>query len=243
MLNKLRKDLKKLADPRKVKVFSRFFKAGKGEYAEGDILYGIRAGDTKTMARKYSNLSMSGCRILLKSKIHEERLTALLILIRRFERGPETIRKKIYRLYIANTKFINNWDLVDVSAPRILGEYLKDRDRSVLYTLARSANLWKKRISIVATYRFIKDRKEYNDTLSIADILLHDDHDLIQKGVGWMLKEVGNKISRQKLEEFLKPRYLSMPRTTLRYAIEKFPEMKRRMYLEGKVLANKNKTY
>jgi 3-methyladenine DNA glycosylase AlkD len=235
MLARLRKDLKKLADPGKAKILSRFFKTGKGEYGEGDVFYGIILPDSRRIAKEYSGLSLKDIASLLKSKIHEERLVALLILVRKFRKADEALRKQIYRFFLANTKYVNNWDLVDLTAPKIVGEFLKDKDRSVLISLARSKNVWERRISIIATYRFIKDLKESGDTFKIAKMLMNDKHDIIHKAVGWMLKEIGNRISQQKEEEFLRPQYKSMPRTALRYAIEKFPEQKRKKYLKGKV--------
>jgi len=172
---------------------------------------------------------------LLASPIHEERLIALLLLIRRFRPGTEAIRTDVYDFYLANTTYVNNWDLVDISAPEIVGEYLKDRDRGVLSMLAASPLLWDRRISVIATFPLIKDLGEHEDTFAVADILLNDKHDLIQKAVGWMLREVGKRISQEVEESFLRPRYRTMPRTALRYAVERFPEERRQAYLREEV--------
>lgn len=231
MLSKLKSDLRKLKNPEKAKVLQRFFKTGKGEYGEGDIFLGIIVPLQRAIAKKYSNLPLEDIKLLLNSKIHEERLTAVFIIIQQYKKGDEKSRKRIYEFYLKNRKGINNWDLIDLSAPKIVGDYLIDKNKSILYKFAKSNDLWEKRIAILSTYTFIRNEK-YDDTLSISKILLHDDHDLIHKGVGWMLREVGK--SNLKIEEnFLKKYYKTMPRTMLRYAIEKFPEKKRKAYLKG----------
>ena len=170
---------------------------------------------------------------LLHSKFHEERLIALFVLIHKFERGEESLRKKIFNLYLKNTKYINNWDLIDLSAPKIVGAYLFDKPRDVLYKLAKSKSLWEKRISILSTFYFIREN-DFKDTIKVSKILLNDEHDLIHKAVGWMLREVGKRCLETE-EKFLKKHYQKMPRTMLRYAIERFPETKRQAYLRGKV--------
>jgi len=229
----LKKELHKYGSKSKAKILQRFFKTGKGQYGEADIFLGVTVPNTRKIARKYSDLAFSDIKRLLKSKIHEERLTALLILVDAFEKADERTQKKIANFYLKNTKYINNWDLVDLSADKIVGKYLIDKPKKVLYTLAGSKNLWKRRIAIMSTFYFIKQHK-YQDTLKLAKILIKDEHDLIQKAVGWMLREIGNR--SLKIEEtFLKRHYKKMPRTMLRYSIEKFPEKKRLNYLKGKI--------
>jgi 3-methyladenine DNA glycosylase AlkD len=228
-LTNLKQDLKKLANPEKIPIYQNFFKTGKGEYGEGDIFIGATVPQSRSVAKKYSNLSLEEISQLLNSKIHEERLVALLILVHNYQKNPD----KIFKFYLKNTRKINNWDLVDLSAHKIIGAHLENKDRSLLYKLARSSSLWEKRISIIATAHFIKDN-QFEDTLAISKIILHDTHDLIQKAVGWMLREVGKR-DIPTLETFLKKNYKTMPRTTLRYAIEKFPEEVRQKYLKGKI--------
>lgn len=227
----LKKDLEKLSDKKQAALLLGFFKTGKGQYGEGDIFLGIKVPVQRKIAKKYKDLSVKDTESLLKSKIHEHRLVALFILIDIYKRADKKEKKTIFNLYLKNYKWINNWDLVDLSAPNIVGDYLLDKDRSILYQLARSDNLWKKRISVLATFKFIVNN-ESKDTLKIAEILLKDKHDLIHKGVGWMLREVGKRISQQEEEIFLKKHYKNMPRTMLRYAIEKFDEKKRRFYMK-----------
>jgi 3-methyladenine DNA glycosylase AlkD len=226
----LRKDIKKLRDPVRAKVMQGFFKTGKGEYGEDDIFVGLTVPQTRSLAKKYSELSYSGIRTLLKSCIHEERLLALLILVHNFEAGDIKDRKEIFDFYFKNIRRANNWDLVDLSADKIVGAHLFGKSNKVLDKLAHSGNLWERRISIIATFYYIKQGK-FNDTLRISEILLHDKHDLIHKAVGWMLREVGKR-SQKTEEEFLKKHYKSMPRTALRYAIERFPERKQKQYLK-----------
>src|SRR3989344_3017626 len=230
-VDELKKELHKHANAEKAKFFPRFFKAGKGEYAEGDKFIGVTVPRSRLVAKQFKGLSLSEVKHLLYSPIHEERLVALLILVTRFKKGDEKIQTEVFDFYLSHTKQVNNWDLVDLSAPNIVGMYLLDKSRADLYKLARSTNLWEKRITIVATHRFITNG-ECEDTFSIAELLLHDKHDLIHKAVGWMLREVGKRVSREKEEEFLKKHYKTMPRTALRYAIEHFEEEKRRAYLE-----------
>lgn len=227
-LKQIQKELKKLANPKQATLLQRFFKTGKGEYGEGDVFLGIKVPEQRKVAKKY-DLSLAEIQKLLNSKIHEHRLVALFILIKKYQK--EDIKKKIFDLYLKNTKNINNWDLIDLSAPNIVGDYLLTRKRDILYKLAKSNSLWEKRISILATFTFIGNG-EYKDTLKISEILLNDKHDLIHKGVGWMLREVGKRVSQQKEEKFLKKHYKTMPRTMLRYAIERFPENKRKFYLK-----------
>lgn len=231
-IGNLKKDLKKIANPNKAKILARFFKTGKGEYGQGDIFLGITVPKSRELARKYSNLSFNENKELLKSKIHEERMIALLLLIYKFKTGDETIKSNIYKFYLTNTKYINNWDLVDLSAPFIMGNYLVDKDKNILTKLSKSKNLWKKRIAIMSTFTFIRFKKDYSWTFKIAEILLKDPHDLIQKATGWMLREVGKNISQEAEEEFLRKYYKEMPRIMLRYAIERFPDKLKINYLQ-----------
>lgn len=234
MLNllNLRRELRIHANPQKAKLLQGFFKTGKGEYAEGDVFMGVMVPDTRKVAVKYKDLPLKDIEALLSSEIHEERLCALLILVYRFEKHPRE-RKEIFDFYLKNTKHINNWDLVDLSSHKIVGKWLLDKNRNVLYELAKSESLWERRISVISTFAFIAN-KNFNDSLRLAEILLHDDHDLMHKAVGWMLREIGKR-ERGVLERFLAKYYKKMPRTMLRYAIEKFPEKMRKEYLEGKV--------
>jgi 3-methyladenine DNA glycosylase AlkD len=227
----LKKDLSFYADFEKASLLQRFFKTQKGQYGEGDIFLGVMVPNTRIVAKKYRTLSLEEIKKVLYSRIHEERLCALLILVEKFGKADEIERKKIFNFYIKNAKQANNWDLVDLSAPRIVGGYLLDKPKVILYRFAKSKNLWEKRISILATFWFIKFNK-YNDSLKIAKILLNDEHDLIHKAVGWMLREVGKRNLIVE-EKFLKKYYKKMPRTMLRYAIEKFPDDKRTKYLKG----------
>jgi len=232
-LTELRKRIKTLASSDIAKTMQWFFKTGKGEYGEGDVFAGLKVPTQRKIAREFKDLSLADLKELLRSKIHEERLISLLILVNNYERGDEKEKKSIYTFYIKNRMGINNWDLVDLSAPKIVGKYLFDKDKSILFKFASSKNLWERRIAILSTYEFIRNH-QYDTTLKIAKILLEDEHDLIHKAVGWMLREIGKK--DLKVEEiFLKKHYKKMPRTMLRYAIEKFPETKRKKYLQGKI--------
>ena len=232
-LQQLKKDLRAAASPEKAKLLEGFFKTGKGEYGEGDRFLGVVVPDTRKLAKRYADLSYADIKKLLASTWHEERFAGLIILVNRFAKADEKGRGEVYRFYLKNLKAVNNWDLVDTTTPQVVGEYLVDRPRDILYKFARSRDLWKRRIAILATFAFIK-RDDHEDALAIADILLEDRHDLIHKAVGWMLREVGKK-SVATEEKFLKTRYKKMPRTMLRYAIEKFPEKKRKAYLDGRV--------
>jgi len=231
-LANFRSDIEKATNPEKAKLLQCFFKTGKGEYGEGDIFLGITVPESRKLAIKYKDLPLKDTESLLKSKIHEERLIALLILVHNYEKNSET-RDKIFNFYLKNTEYINNWDLVDLSSHQIVGNYLSGRNRYILHKLAKSDNLWEKRISIISTAYFIK-KDDFSETLKIATILLKDKHDLIHKAVGWMLREVGKRDLKTE-ESFLKKNYKKMPRTMLRYAIEKFPESKRLRYLKGEI--------
>ena len=235
MLDQIEKDLSQLSNPERAKNLSWFFKTGKGQYGEGDVFLGISVPEQRKVAKRYIDLSLKDLQELLSSKIHEHRLTALLILVFKYEQADNVGKEQIFRFYLKNTENINNWDLVDLSAPRIIGDYLYKKDRSILFKLAKSDNLWERRIAILSTFNFIRNN-DFEDSLSIAKLLLHDEHDLIHKAVGWMLREIGKK--DQEIEERFVSKYCSeMPRTMLRYAIEKFDENKRKYYLAQKARA------
>ena len=228
----IQKRLRQFASREKAKVLRGFFKTGPGEYGEGDIFLGVVVPDIRRVAKEFHGASLGEVTTLLSSTVHEERLLALFMLVHAYSGGDDALKRKIYGLYLANTKHINNWDLVDLSAPNILGAYLLDKNRKPLYVFARSKDLWKRRMAILATFPFIK-QNDFDDALGISKILLKDDHDLLHKAVGWMLREVGKR-SLPREEQFLRQYYRKMPRTMLRYAIERFPEGKRRRYLDGK---------
>ena len=233
-MTKAKKELRKYASKEKADILSRFFKTGRGEYGEGDIFIGAVVPDIRKIAKKYQDLPLKIAIKLLRSPIHEERILALLIMVLKFQKAQTEAQKKaVYNAYLANTKYINNWDLVDLSSHEIVGNFLLNKSKKELYSLSKSESLWERRISIVSTHRFIRNGR-FKDTLKIARILLKDSHDLIHKAAGWMLREVGKR-DLDVLENFLKDHYKSMPRTMLRYSIEKFPENKRLKYLNGKV--------
>ena len=233
MLQSVRDELQKYADDSHANTSQRFFKTAPGEYGEGDRFIGVRVPLIRQVARKFRNLNLDDAQQLLKSEIHEERLLALIILTEKYRRGTAYEQSQIYELYLANTQHINNWDLVDTSAMHIVGAYLNNKSRKPLYQLACSEDLWERRIAIMATFHYIKN-DEFNETLKISSMLIEDPEDLIHKSVGWMLREVGKR-DRQMEEAFLKQNYRLMPRTMLRYAIEKFPEAIRQKYLKGAI--------
>lgn len=233
MLNKLKIEIEKSRDDEQAKILRRFFKTGKGEYGEGDVFLGIKVPIQRKISKKYLDLSLSKVKELLKSKIHEYRLIGLLILLDKYKKSSEKEKEEIFNFYLNNIRHINNWDLVDLTAPGIVGDFLLNKDKKILYSLANSENIWSKRIAIVSTYNFIR-KCEFEDTLTLAEILLKDNHDLIHKAVGWMLREVGKR-DKKILEDFLKFHYKKMPRTMLRYAIEKFSGEKRKAYLRGEI--------
>jgi 3-methyladenine DNA glycosylase AlkD len=230
-LQNLYNDFEKIADAGQAIVLQRFFKTGKGQYGFGDVFLGIKVPVQRTLARKYRDLPLADVVELLQSKIHEHRLTALLILILKYQKTDAKGKQSIFKLYLKHRKHINNWDLVDLSAPNIVGNYLLDKERDILYTLANSKSLWDKRIAILATFEFIKNG-DAKDTFQIAETLMQDEHDLIHKAVGWMLREVGKRIGQSTEETFLKKHYRHMPRTMLRYAIEHFPPPLKKKYME-----------
>jgi len=221
------------ADAGRVPGLQRFFKTGAGQYADGDVFIGVTVPQLRALCRECTGLPLRESVALLRSPVHEERLLALLLLVAAFQRGSQAERRGIYQQYLANTDCINNWDLVDSSAHLIVGAWLQDRSRAPLRRLARSRSLWERRIAIIATFHDIR-RGELDETFRIADLLIADTHDLIHKAVGWMLREAGNRDGAAE-RRFLADRYQRMPRTMLRYAIEKFPERERRAYLLSKV--------
>ena len=233
MLKAAREALREHSNDAHARVLQRFFKTGPGEYGEGDLFLGVRVPAVRRVARIFRELPLTDTLALLQSEIHEERLLALIILTEKYRKGSSDDRTEIYKIYLGNTEYINNWDLVDTSAEYIVGAYLSDRSRKPLYTLAQSDNLWERRMAVMATFHFIKNGK-FDETLKISEMLVSDAEDLIHKAVGWMLREVGKR-DRNKEEIFLKKHYQSMPRTMLRYAIEKFPENLRQQYLKGKI--------
>ena len=229
MLGQIENELTLLSNPEKAKKLSSFFKTGKGEYGEGDVFLGISVPQQREVAKKYTNSSLDQLEKLLRSKIHEYRLTALIILVLKYGKADNSQKKEIFDFYIKNTKFVNNWDLVDLSSPKIVGDFLINKDRSILFNLVNSDNLWERRIAILATFCFIRN-DDYEDALTISKLLLSDNHDLIHKAVGWMLREIGKR-NKNVLQKFLNKHYRQMPRTMLRYSIEKFNEEERKHYL------------
>lgn len=223
--------LRQLGDPEDARFLQRYFRTGPGEYGEGDQFLGIRIPVLRRLAREHRGVPPDEIAELLRSPWHEARMLALLLMVDAYVRGGADARDAIYTLYLANTRYVNNWDLVDSSAPYIVGAHLEDGDRGVLERLARSDSLWERRIAILATLHFIR-RGDFDPTLRIAELLVDDGHDLIHKAVGWMLREVGNR-DRAAEEAFLRRHHRSMPRTMLRYAIEKFPPGQRHAWLRG----------
>lgn len=231
-VTEIRQRLQQLANPAKAAILQRFFKTAPGQYGAGDIFLGINAPVLKALVKEYKNISVAEAEELLHSEIHEERALALQFWVRLYTQKNPDHKELIYQRYLANTDWINNWDLVDVTAPHIVGHYLFQRERKILFRLAKSGSLWERRISIIATQYFIRQH-DFADTLKIAALLVNDQADLIHKAVGWMLREVGERDLPPE-EEFLEKYYQQMPRTMLRYAIEKFPEVKRKFWLTRK---------
>jgi 3-methyladenine DNA glycosylase AlkD len=225
------KRLQKMGNKEDARFLQGFFKTGVGQYGEGDIFLGIRVPAIRKLAKEYNDLPLKEILPLLKSPYHEVRLFALILFVNAFAKGDDSTQKKIYDLYLANTRHINNWDLVDLSAPNIVGAFLMERSRKPLYQLAKSKTLWEQRIAVLATFYFIKNN-QFTDALKIAGILLRDKEDLIHKAVGWMLREVGKR-DIDCAETFLQKHCRTMPRTMLRYAIERFTPAKRRKYMDG----------
>jgi len=232
-MDELIKTINSHANPEKAKILTRFFKTGKGQYGEGDRFLGIIVPIQRKIAKQFTHITLNDVLLLLKNPIHEYRLIALFILIDQYKKGSIEEKKAIFDLYMENTKYINNWDLIDLSAPQIIGEHLQDRHYTTLITFAKSHSLWKKRIAMLSLFADIK-RERFDRALTIAVILINDPHDLIQKAVGWMLREIGKRNGLSEEEKFLNKYVSTMPRTMLRYAIERFPEEKRLYYLNFK---------
>jgi 3-methyladenine DNA glycosylase AlkD len=233
-LDELKRELRARVEPKRAESAKWFFKTGPGEYGEGDEFIGVPVPAIRAVASRYRDLDRGDTLALLQSAIHEERALALMILIHQFKKGSPQRRQEIFDIYLSHTKYINNWDLVDLSAKYIVGDHLKERPRGLLYELARSSSLWERRIAVLATFHYINEGS-CEDALRVAEILLPDKHDLIQKAVGWMLREVGKRCSQEAEEGFLRQHYGLMGRTALRYAIERFPDEKRRAYLKGEI--------
>jgi len=225
--------LRKLADPERAAHSGRYFKTGQGEYGEGDRFLGIRVPEIRAQVKKCEAASLEDIQTLLMSAFHEERLFALLLLVKKFTKGDDQDKAAIFDLYLNHLHCVNNWDLVDSSASQIIGSYLEARDKALLYKLVKSASVWERRIAVISTFQFIGN-DQFEDALNLAVQLLHDKEDLIHKAVGWMLREIGNRDAAVE-KTFLMLYYKNMPRTMLRYAIEKFPEQERKKYLSGEV--------
>ena len=240
MLDELKADVRLLLNPEKAAFFPRFFKTGPGEYGEGDQFLGISVPNVRIVAKKYKQLSLKDIKMLLRSAWHEERLLALIIMVNQFKVGDTAHQKQLYDLYLQQTEYINNWDLVDTSARDIVGGYIYQHQALLpkLDELASANLLWERRIAIIATYYFLT-KGEPDVTIRIATTLLHDKEDLIHKAVGWMLREMGKRCDRQVLLDFLQAHYKVMPRTMLRYAIEHFDEKTRQNYLSSKAETKK----
>jgi 3-methyladenine DNA glycosylase AlkD len=233
MIENIKKDFKKVASKKRADHSARFFKTGKGQYSEGDLFLGVSNPEVYKISNKYKNdISIKDVTYFLQHKVHAYRLFALDILKYMYKRGNEAKKKEIVDMYLDNREYVNNWDLVDLSAPHILGNWLLDRDRDILYKLVNEQSLWSKRIAIISTLSFVKNN-DFKDTLKISKILLSHDHDLIHKAVGWMLREIWKR-DKKVAEKFLKTEYENIPRTTLRYAIERMEEKKRQRFLKGK---------
>lgn len=227
----IKKELRLLADPARASVMAGFFKTGPGEYGEGDVFLGVSVPRQRALAKQCIKISFGEIERLLTGKIHEERLTAALILTYKFEKADEAEQLRIYNFYLSHKHHINNWDLVDVTCPKIVGAWLYNHDRSILYELVESDNLWERRMAVLACFYFIK-RGETDDIFLIARKLLTDKHDLIHKAVGWMLREVGKNCSEDLLKAFLDINKEKMPRTMLRYAIERLKDEDKGEYLK-----------
>jgi 3-methyladenine DNA glycosylase AlkD len=232
MIQEIKNDFEKLSSKEKAKIYSRFFKTEKDQYGQGDQFIGITTPQNKNLVKKYyKDISINDTLFFLQDPIHEYRSFALGILRYKYEKGDKKVKKEIVDIYLKNVEYINNWDLVDCSASYILGDYLLDNDRDILYTLAKKDHLWSQRISIVSTYAFIR-KNDFKDALAISKILLNHKHDLIHKAIGWMLREIWKRDS-EIVERFLIDNYCDIPRTTLRYSIERMEESKRKRFLKG----------
>ncbi len=226
----IKEELEAIANPGKAVVLQRFFRTGKGEYGEGDMFLGITVPETREIAKKFVNISLTGLEQSLYSRMHEERLAALLVLVEKYKKGNEKEKKQAVDFFLRHRRQVNNWDLVDLTADKILGAYLEGREKSLLYRLAKSGSVWGRRIAVISTFHFIK-KNHFKETFKIAEMLLNDKHDLIHKAVGWMLREIGKR-DRKAERAFLEKHYRKMPRTMLRYAIEKFPEKERKKLMK-----------
>ncbi|MGJ4788990.1 DNA alkylation repair protein [Leptospira koniambonensis] len=224
-------EVRKLADPKAVEILSRFFKTGKGQYGEGDLFLGIKVPPLRKISKLYKGLPLPELQKIVKSKYHEERLLGFFILCEKFQKTAEEDRKELHLFYLKNLKYVNNWDIVDLSSRELIGDYLIDKKRDILYKLVKSNNMWERRIAIISTYAFIR-KGDFKDTLKISELLLTDKEDLIHKAVGWMLREVGNR-SLKPETDFLDKHAHKMPRTMLRYAIEKFPTKLKSKYMKA----------
>ena len=229
----IRAELLQFRDPEKAKILARFFKTGKGEYGEGDRFLGVAVPQIRKIVKSHFNTPKEDIKKLLNSPFHEERLAALLVLVEQYRRGNESQKKDVFDFYMSSTSCINSWDLVDLTAPHIAGDHLFEKDRSILTGLALSNSLWDRRIAILSTHYFIR-QGESRETLRIAKLLLRDSHDLIHKAVGWMLREVGKHCSIESECTFLDKYAATMPRTMLRYAIERFPKQLKSSYMKKK---------
>ena len=231
---KAREEIRALANKEIAQHSLRFFKTDKGEYGHGAFFLGVRAPKIRLIAKKHIDISITDMKTLIQSKYHEERFLGLIILVNKYAKTKDKKnRNQLYKIYVSSFKYINNWNLVDVTCPHVTGKHLIDKDRTILYKWAKSEDLWTKRIAMISTFYFIR-KNDLDDTFKIADMLLQDEHDLIHKAVGWMLREAGKR-DIKKEETFLKKHYKTMPRTMLRYSIEKFPETKRQKYLKGTI--------
>jgi 3-methyladenine DNA glycosylase AlkD len=230
MIDKILKELKSKKNPADAKILSWFFKTGKGQYGEGDVFWGIRVPVLREIVKKFKEASLKDIQELLNNKVHEQRLTGLLILVEKYKTREN--KKEIYDFYLKNTRNINNWDLVDLTAPNIVGNFILEnkKERKILYSLVKSKNLWERRISILSTFTLLRD-KEYKDVLKISEMLLKDKHDLIHKAVGWMLRELGKRDKAIEIK-FLEKYCKVMPRTMLRYSLEKFDVKEREKYMK-----------
>ncbi|HEY1055349.1 MAG TPA: DNA alkylation repair protein [Emticicia sp.] len=234
-MNELISELQAIATPERAKASAWFFKTGKGQYGEGDVFIGISTPELRNICKKYPSLSLEDLQVLLNDPIHKYRMAALMILVNQMKKAKGETQKSIYDFYLRNTKQINNWDLVDASARDIVGYYLFDKDRKILYDMARTNHLWTQRIAIIASWYFI-NKNQYEDTFRIAEILLSHKHDLIHKAVGWMLREIWKReevggIKAKQVEKFLEKNISQMPRTALRYSIEKMTEERRKYFM------------
>ncbi|MCI6161263.1 MAG: DNA alkylation repair protein [Prevotella sp.] len=231
ILNTIITELQKYSTEEKRQILPRFFKTGKGEYGEGDKFLGVTVPNIRMVAKQFKDsCSLNDADELMRSEWHDVRMCALLLLIHMLKGADETRKKEVFDFYLSHTGHINNWDLVDVSAPTIVGKYLQDKDRTILYQLAESQSLWENRIAIVSTYSFIK-KGDLADTYALAGKMMHHPHDLMHKAMGWMLREAG-KIDKSSLAAFLEKHHREMPRTMLRYSIEKFPQEERKHFMK-----------